>query len=398
MEALTLTESAWASIPKTRAAVPTAARRAVATLFLVNGMLFATWVSRIPAIETGRGMTHAVLGLALFALALGAMISMPLSGLLISRIGSDRVCRMAVLFYAGMLPLVALAPNAFTFALALFAFGIGHGALDIAMNAQAVAVEKSYRRPIMSSFHALWSTGGLTGAALGGGIAALGLTPATHFSLMAALLGGIAWTTFRDLHPTEAPANTVADLEKKALFPLPSRGLVALGAIALCVMMGEGAMADWSAVYLKQIVHTSEGFAAAGYASFSIAMAAGRFFGDKLSARFGPVSLIRGSALFGVIGLVLVLATSYSAVTLLGFACVGIGFASIVPQVFSAAGHRSGINPGVALASVTTLGYFGFLLGPPVIGFAAGLVGLHLALGLIVISTLFAAALAGSAK
>jgi MFS family permease len=238
----------------------------------------------------------------------------------------------------------------------------------------------------------------LTGAALGGGIAALGLPPATHFALIAALLGGIAWTVLRDLHPTEAPMQVAADVEKKAFFPLPSRGLLALGAIALCVMMGEGAMADWSAIYLRKIISTSEGFAAAGYASFSIAMAAGRFFGDRLSAHFGPVALVRGSALFAVMGLILVLATPYSLVTLLGFACVGIGFASIVPQVFSAAGHRSGVNPGVALASVTTLGYFGFLFGPPVIGFAAGLVGLHLALGILLVSTLLAVLLAGAVR
>jgi len=170
METLTLTDSAWTRNNAESTALPTAARRAVATLFLVNGMLFATWVSRIPLIETSRGMSHAMLGLALFVVALGAMISMPVAGWFISRIGSAPVCRMAVLVYAGMLPLLALAPNAIAFTLVLFGFGVGHGALDVAMNAQAVSVEKSYRRPIMSSFHALFSTGGLLGAALGGGI------------------------------------------------------------------------------------------------------------------------------------------------------------------------------------------------------------------------------------
>lgn len=391
-------ESSQATFIAKQVALPTAARRAVATLFLVNGALFATWVSRIPAIEAGRGMTHAMLGLALFVVALGAMISMPLAGFLISRIGSDRVCRAAVLLYASMLPLLILAPNAVTFALALFAFGFGHGALDVAMNAQAVSVEKSYRRPIMSSFHALFSTGGLIGAALGGGIAALGLQPATHFSLMAAVLGGIALTTFRSLHPFEGSMVPAAAIEPKAFFPLPSRGLVALGAIALCIMMGEGAMADWSAVYLRKIIDTSEGLAATGYAAFSIAMAAGRFFGDRLSAHFGPVQLVRGSALFAMVGLGLVLSTPYSVVSLLGFACVGLGFAPIIPQVFSAAGHHSGVNHGVALASVTTLGYLGFLLGPPAIGFAAGWVGLHAALAILLGSTLLAVTLAKAVR
>jgi len=358
-------------------------------------MLFATWVSRIPVIESSRGLTHATLGLELFVLALGAMIAMPLSGLLSARLGSDQICRIALLLYAGTLPLLGLAPNITLFTLALFVFGLGHGALDVAMNAQAVSVEKSYRRPIMSSFHALWSTGGLVGAALGGSIAALGLPPALHFSLAAALLGGVGITSFRHLQPNK-PQETVNAIDKAPLFQLPSRGLLALGAIALCVMMGEGAMADWSAVYLRKILSTTEGLAATGYAAFSIAMATGRFFGDRLAAHFGPAALVRGSASFALLGLVLLLSTPYSSIALLGFACVGIGFAPIVPMVFSAAGHRPGINPGVALASVTTLGYLGFLLGPPVIGFAAGLIGLHLALSLLLVSTLLAACLAST--
>ena len=390
MEALTLTESPWTTAAPGSATVPWAARRAVATLFLINGALFATWVSRLPAIESGRGLSHAMLGVYLFVMAFGAMIAMPTSGLLASRIGSAQVCRVSALIYSAVLPLLALAPNGITFALALFAFGIGHGALDISMNAQAVAVEKQYRRPIMSSFHALFSTGGLIGAALGGGIAAFGLTPAVHFGIIALLLGALAFTTFRALLPFEAPLT----LKKTTLFPLPTRGLIALGVIALCIMVGEGAMADWSAIYLKKIIATSEGVAAAGYAAFSIAMALGRFGGDSLSARFGPVRLLRGSACVALVGLVLILAGPFAPVALLGFACVGIGLAPIIPLVFSAAGHRPGINPGVALASVTTLGYLGFLLGPPIIGFVAGVIGLRIALGLLLVSTLIAVFLA----
>ena len=388
METLTLESTRIITNARPKAHLPTTARRAVATLFLINGTLFATWVSRIPAIETARGMTHAQLGLALFALALGAMVAMPLSGLLSSRYGSDRVCRASSLGYAAMLPLLILAPNTFLFALALFGFGAGHGMLDVAMNSQAVSVEKAYRRPIMSSFHALFSTGGLLGAAVGGGIAALGLSPATHFSLIAILLAGLSLTTFRNLHPNKT--QIARDYNDKVnLFPMPNRALITLGIIAICVMMGEGAMGDWSAVYLRRNLGTSEGLAAAGYAAFSIAMATGRFLGDPLAARFGPVQLVRGSALFAVAGLVLLLATPWSGAALIGFACVGFGFAPIVPMVFSAAGHRAGIHPGVALASVTTLGYLGFLLGPPAIGFAAGLVGLHVALGLLLVSTLW---------
>jgi MFS family permease len=296
-----------------------------------------------------------------------------------------------------MLPLLIWAPNTFLFALALFGFGAGHGGLDVAMNSQAVSVEKSYRRPIMSSFHALFSTGGLFGAAIGGAIAALGLSPGVHFTLIALLLAAVSASVFRDLHPATAQISIDYN-DKVSLFPWPSRALITLGFVALCIMMGEGAMGDWSAVYLRKNLGTSEGLAAAGYAAFSIAMATGRFFGDKLAARFGPVQLVRGSALFAVAGLVLLLATPWSGAALIGFACIGFGFAPIVPMVFSAAGHRAGIHPGVALASVTTLGYLGFLLGPPVIGFAAGVVGLQVALGLLLVSTLCAVALAKAVR
>ena len=397
MNTLTLNLTETAAKIQESVPIPAQARRAVATLFLVNGILFATWVSRIPAIEADRGFTHAMLGLQLFFLAGGAMVAMPISGLLSARFGSDRVCRSALFLYAAMLPLIALAPSTIILSLALFGFGLGHGGLDIAMNAQAVAVEKRYLRPIMSSFHALWSSGGLIGAAIGGGIAALGLTPALHFSLAAAFLGLLGMTAFSNLDP-HLPGKPANSIDKAPLFPWPSRSLLALAAIAMCVMIGEGAMADWSAVYLRQVISTSEGLAAAGYAAFSIAMASGRFFGDRLAARFGPVVLVRGSASVSLVGLVLLLATPWPAVALTGFACVGLGFAPIVPMVFSAAGHRLGINPGVALASVTTLGYLGFLLGPPVIGFAAGLVGLHAALGLLLASTLLAAVLAPAVR
>ena len=211
------------------------------------------------------------------------------------------------------------------------------------------------------------------------------------------MLAVLSIAVFNDLHPSTAKIATEYN-DKATSFTLPSRELVTLGIIALCVMVGEGAMGDWSAVYLRKNLGTSEGWAAAGYAAFSVTMATGRFFGDGLAARFGPVTLVRGSALVAVAGLVLLLASPWSGAALIGFAFVGFGFAPIVPMVFSAAGHRAGIHPGVALASVTTLGYLGFLLGPPIIGFAAGLVGLQVALGLLLVSTLCAVALAPAVR
>ena len=376
-----------------------AARRAVSALFFLNGAIFATWASRIPAVQAARGLNHAELGLALLAMALGAILAMPIAGVLSARIGSDQVCRIAALVYGGSLPGLVLAPGLPLFALALFGFGAGHGALDVAMNAQAVVVEKRYQRPIMSSVHALWSTGGLTGAALGGLVAAHGTGLLAHFLLAAGLIGAGAILTFPHLLEARRPGPGARNGEPAApTFSWPSPSLLALGAVALCIMLGEGAMADWSAVYLRHNLGAREGLATAGYAAFSIAMAAGRYGGDYLSARFGPVNLVRTGGAVAAGGLLLALVFPQASLALVGFACVGLGFATIVPLVFSAAGRGRGVAPGIAVASVTTLGYLGFLLGPPLIGFGAELIGLRCALGLVVGTSLLAVALARSLR
>jgi MFS family permease len=375
---------------------PSAARRAVSALFFLNGALFATWVSRIPAVKLQHGLSNGALGLALLAVALGAVVAMPFAGWLTARVGSGKVSKIAAVLYCVMLPGPVLAPNLALFALSLFFFGGFHGALDVAMNAQAVAVEKRYRAPIMSSFHALFSAGGLTGAVLGGLLAAQGLTPLTHFILVASVFTGIILIALPHLLDARSQEVFVASTEKmKRTFPWPTRGLLALGAVALCIMMGEGAMADWTAVYLRNNLATSESLTAAGYAAFSIAMAVGRLFGDRLTARLGPVSLGRGGSVLAATGLLIALCFTTPIGALIGFACVGLGFATIVPIVFSAAGRAEGIAPGVALASVTTMGYLGFLVGPPFIGLAAELVGLRFALGIIILTSLISAALSG---
>jgi MFS family permease len=364
-------------------------------LFFLNGVLFATWASRIPAVQAERGLGHGALGLALLSIALGAVIAMPLAGWLTARIGSDKVSKATALIYCAMLPGIVLAPDLVTFVLALFCFGASHGALDVAMNAQAVAIEKRYGKPIMSSFHALWSTGGLVGAATGGLLAAKGMKPLAHFDVVALLFGAAAVLVCPHLlNPPERQTSDTRELKRDSKFPLPSRELFALGTVALCIMAGEGAMADWSAVYLRNSVGTGESLAAAGYATFSIAMASGRFLGDYLTARFGSVNLVRVGGTVAASGLLLALVSGHAAISLIGFALVGAGFATLVPIVFSAAGNTAGKATGIALASVSTLGYLGFLIGPPFIGFAAELFGLRFALGIIVVTSLIAVVLA----
>lgn len=373
--------------------LPMAARRAVTLLFFMNGALFASWVSRIPALQAKLDISHGTLGMALLGMAGGALISMPLAGACSSRFGSHRVCQMSAMLYSLALPLLALAPNVAAFMIALFCYGAAHGALDVAMNAQAVLVEKRYPRPIMASFHALFSLGGLAGAGLGGGLAALGVTPVIHYTMAALILGGggalLALTRLfkdtGDLTTERDPGSPAAS--STPVWSPEKRRLLLLGVVAFCVMIGEGAMADWSAVFLREVTGASEGIAATGYAAFSIAMALGRFGGDRLSMRLGPVSLVRWSGAVAAGGLGLALVDGRPLSALIGFAAVGAGFATVVPQVFSAAGNTRGIASGPALATVTTMGYMGFLIGPPFIGLLAEAAGLRSALGTIMVTS-----------
>jgi len=377
------------------------ARLAVAMLFFLNGAIFATWVSRIPAVQSRLGMSHGALGIALLCMAFGALVAMPAAGKYSARFGSHRVTQWCTVIFCAALPLLVLAPNPPLLMLALFLFGTAHGAIDVAMNAQAIAVENHYGRPIMSSFHALFSTGGLVGAASGGLIASLGVTPTVHFFAATLLLGGItalvAFPRLLDARETES-IHLLDEPEASPRFAWPSRTLVVLGIVAFCSMAGEGAMADWSAIFLNRFAGASEGAAAAGYAAFSIAMALCRFSGDWLTERLGPSTIVRLSGCIAAAGLAFALAISQPIASLIGFAAVGVGFATVVPQVFSAAGRTAGMSAGVAVATVSTMGYFGFLIGPPVIGFAAQMTNLRTALLLIVFTSCLLILLAPSVR
>jgi len=365
------------------------ARLAVAAVFFVSGAGFANWVTRIPIVQQKLGLSNGALGVALLGTAVGALLAMPTTGWLVARVGSRSVTKLAVLAYCITLPLPTLAPNLPLLTIALAVFGAVYGILDVAMNAQAIAVEQRYRRPIMSSFHGLYSVGGIAGAAGGGLVASLGVNPIRHLVGAALLLGLVAVVASRRLLPTDVDIVTPVPA-----LVVPKRSLVKLGIVAFCVMLSEGAMADWSAVYLHGTLKMRPGLAAAGYAIFSLAMAVGRLNGDRLTQVLGPVGMVRLGGTMAATGLGLSLLIAQPTAALIGFACVGVGLSSLVPIVFSAAGNTPGIAPGVALAAVTTTGYGGFLCGPPLIGFAADVLSLRIALGIVVIMCAMSAVLA----
>jgi MFS family permease len=353
------------------------ARLATATLFFANGCGLGSWLPHIPDVKIWHDLSDGVLGLALLAIAGGAVAALPVAGALTARYGSRPMSRAAALLFCAVLPLPLLAPD---FALLLAAFillGIGIGALDVSMNSHAVLVEECYGRPIMSSFHGMFSLGGLFGAALAGGAMTVGLPPVPHLITSAAVLGIAVLAAWPMLLPT-APAPAGGPR-----FVIPRGRLAALGAIALVAFMAEGAMGDWSAIHIRMDLGGAPATAAWGFAAFSLTMAIGRLSGDQLVARFGAAGMVVAGALIGAITLGAALLAGHPAAAVLGFAGMGIGLANVAPIVFSAAGRLPGLAPGIGIAAVSTAGYCGFLAGPPLIGLVAEASGLPVGLGLV---------------
>ncbi len=356
------------------------ARLAVLGAFFVNGALLAAWVSRIPAIQTRLNMSEGTLGLVLLGLSVGVLAALTIAGGLIARFSSRKITIAAGLAMTFILPFLALMPTPAMLWLCLGLFGAATSTMDVAMNDQAVIVERRAGTPLMSSFHAAFSIGALAGALIGSAITWLSIEPFFHFLLITILFAAIILLISRHLVGTQSePA------QEESLFRFPPRIVWPLGAIAFCAAIGEGAMADWSAVYLNQSIETTAAVAALGFAAFSLTMTIGRLLGDTLSSRFGPVSVVRIGGLLATIGLLAAISTNDPIVVLLGFAFVGAGVANVIPLAFSAAGKMSQLPPGVGIAGVATIGYAGFLAGPPVIGLLAEATSLRLSLAIVAV-------------
>jgi MFS family permease len=367
------------------------ARISVALVFFIHGVIVANWLSRIPAVQRDLRLTSGVLGLCLLGASAGAFTAIVGLPRLLIRFGSARVTTWSSFALCAVLPLPALARDALSLAAALLVYGACAGAMDVAMNTQAVDVERAYRRPVLVAFHALFSFGGMVGAIMGGLAAAHGIAPRPHLFAVAVLLAAASAFATRRLLPDDPEALAAPDVSLDAIRPL-----LPLGVIAFCILFGEGAMSDWGAVYLTS--YTGQGAAAAGYAVFSLAMAGGRLAGDWLRGRIGSVALVRLGGALAAIGLGAGLLLGGAGPALVGYACAGAGFSTIFPITLSAAGHRLAPRSQTGVAAVTAIGYVAFLAGPPVIGMLADRVTLRVALGLTVLLSLTAAALAGSAR
>ncbi len=369
-------------------------RTAITVVFFVNGALFASWASRIPALSDRVGATPGVLGLALLAPALGAVVAMPLVGGLLPGRSSRAFCRVAVAGLIAAILLPGLAGSVPALAGALLVVGVANSTLDLAMNALGMSVERRRGRPILSSLHAAFSFGGFAGASLGALAALLGVAPLPHLAVAAVAFGLPGLVALGRLPATDEDGDAQASTRRRRR--VPGR-LVLLGAACFFCLLAEGGASDWSAKLVRDDLAGSAALGAAAYAGFSIAMGAGRLVADRLWARWGAAGLLRRCGALAALGLAAGLAPGSASAAIAGFAALGLGLAGVVPTVFRASADQPGVATGPALAAVSSVGYLGFLAGPPLIGAVAEVTSLRVGCGLLVLAGLVVVLLAPAA-
>ncbi len=357
-----------------------AARLSIGSFFFIAGLCFASWASRIPDIVSKLGLSEGGLGAVLFALPVGLMVSLPFSGWLVHHFGSRKMVLLSAVLYPLILCNIGLVQETWQLVAVLFVFGLMGNLFNIAVNTQAVSLEALYGRSIMASFHGIWSLAGFTGASIGTLMINLHLTPFVHFCIIT----GAAYLLITLLYRNSLRRDINAG-DDRPLFAKPDATLLKLGLIAMCCMVCEGAMFDWSGVYFQKVVEAPKGLIPLGYTAFMSTMAGGRFAGDKLVMRLGTLRLLQLSGLVIATGLIIAVAFPVIVTATIGFMLVGIGVSSVVPLVYGVAGKSTVFSPGVALAAVSTIGYLGFLAGPPMIGFIAHAASLRYSLGLIAV-------------
>ena len=357
-------------------------RIAIFMFYFSMGFCFASWASRIPEIKTALGLSDAAFGTILFALPVAQFLMMTFSGKLVTNFGSRKVILFAVPGYAFCLVNLGLSAHGWQLAIALFLFGVFGNMCNISINTQGVEAEKIFKRPIMASFHGGWSVAGFTGALVGLAMINLKIQPAFHFLIVVAIVSFIATLNYGKLVPGKVE-KVIPIGGKKKLYSKPDKGLIQLGIIGFCSMASEGAMFDWSGIYFKDVVQAPHALIILGYTSFMITMAAGRFMADRLVLKYGRKNLLRVSGILISSGLLISVIFPYMIPSSIAFMMVGLGVSSIVPSIYSAAGRHATIAPGIALATVSSVSYLGFLMGPPLIGYISAAAGLRYSFAVI---------------
>ncbi len=357
----------------------------IGLVFSINAILFAFWITRIPEVKNKLALSDGDLGLVLFAMPVGALLAMLTVSMLVGRYGAVNVTLVSAAGYIACMAFPLLAPSFWMLALALFFVGLFMGAMDIAMNAVASLLEKAHDTSIMSTCHGFFSLGGMIGAAIGSVLIAMSVDAVVQ---MLAGMVAVSVLLFFVLRPVlKTVVEESGDAESH--FALPGKALIGLAVVAFCSMQGEGGVADWSAVYMEQVVRAADYTWGLAFTGFSLSMTLVRFAGDTVVARVGARKVIVLASVGVVLGLALLL-PAYTWLSIVGFTVAGIGYALLIPIVFSEAGKQPGVHPSKGIAAVATLGYLGFLVGPVLIGGIAEWYGLKTGFGYLITFTLLA--------
>lgn len=356
-------------------------RIAVIFFYFSMGLVFASWASRIPDIKTRLHLNDALFGTILFALPSAQFIMMTFSGRLVTRFGSRNIILFALPLYSLCLSNMGLVTKGWQLAISLFLFGIAGNLCNISINTQGITVERLYERPIMASFHGSWSIAGFTGALIGMLMINLRISPYWHFVCVILIVWTVIWVNYK--HLFRGKTVTTGEEPRRKFFNKPDSALVQLGIIGFCSMASEGMMFDWSGVYFKDVVKAPPSLVILGYTSFMIMMAAGRFMADYFTAKIGRKKLLQICGILVSTGLYTAVAFPHLITSTIAFMLVGLGVSSIIPSVYSAAGRHTSVPPGIALATVASVSYFGFLIGPPLIGYISEAFGLRYSFSVI---------------
>ena len=354
-------------------------RKSTLLIFLVCGLGMSSWAPMVPFAKERMGLNDASLGILLLALGAGAIIMMPITGFLIQKYGSRKIIMSSVILMGFLLPLLLILSSPIGMGIALFFFGASIGGVDVAMNAHAVKVQHLYGRHIMSSFHGLFSVGGLLGSLGLGALIKAGLSPVVAAAAISVLLLTMAISQYSRLLPHREEERR----EESAGFSWPNKAVVFLGLMCFIVFLAEGSILDWSAVFLQFHRDFDPALSGVGYAAFSIAMAVMRLSGDRLVSRISSRNMVVYGSLVAAAGFFITVLTPWSGMAIFGFVLVGLGAANIVPVFFSAAGNMPHTPAYIAIPAITTIGYAGQLAGPALLGFVAYFYSLPLAIGLI---------------
>ncbi|MRV76505.1 MFS transporter [Duganella sp. FT92W] len=346
--------------------------RSTRLAFFANGIAMSAWAPLVPYAKTRLQLEPAHLGMILLCLGIGSMLAMPATGALTARFGCRKVMTASGSLVCAILPMLALASSPLQLALALFLFGASIGTMDVAMNVQAVEVEKHRGIPLMSGFHGMYSVGGFAGAAGVTLLLANGVTPAAACIAVAMLAASL-------LLAARSGMLAATGGNGHALFVMPRGRVIVIGLLCFAVFMAEGAVLDWSALLLAGMPGFATSEAGLGYAAFAIAMTTGRFGGDRIVRRWGNVRVLLCGGICAAAGFFTAVLAPHAAVVLAGFALVGLGASNIVPILFTAAGRQPDMPASLAVGAITAIGYTGILTGPALIGFIAHAASLQLA-------------------